>query len=169
METFLSFIEAYKDLINIVIGVISGIFLSTVTFLLNYRNSWRNKLTKELTVKLRFDLKRTSGKSLTEISFRYDINNSNGNPLIINYAYLELPKKIKGNVGPNQTLGEMLFETGRYYLFNEPKEMTHNLSGEIKLSNAVILKELTNKRVKKLRMIVLTSRYGKVKSNYVRF
>jgi hypothetical protein len=95
-------------------------------------------------------------------------DNTTGNSLSINSAYIELPKGLRGNVGPNSTLGEMLLETGCYYLFQESKEMTHNLSDELVINDPILLDELVKRKVKKLQLVVNTSRYGKVKSNMVK-
>ncbi len=155
----------FFDLVKIGGGIIAGIFLSTVTFLLTYRNSWRNKLTKELTVSLKFNKKSTYGDS-PHLNLRYYINNTTGIELSINSAFLELPNGLPGNVGPNSTYGEMLFGKGRYYIFKESKNMTHHLSDEFSIDNKDVLDSLVNRKVKKTRLILNTSRYGQVKSKY---
>lgn len=163
---YLGFFETYKDVINIFIGIISGILLSTITFLLTYRNNWRNCLTKEFTVNLRLDQKRVSKNGITSLKLKYEINNTSGNELSINSAYIKIPKNVKGNPGPNSTLGEIMFEKGRHYVFDDKKIITHTLSDEITINHNQILSELAKKGSFKLRLFVNTSKYGTVKSNF---
>ncbi|WP_375578656.1 hypothetical protein ABWH96_16745 [Marivirga tractuosa] len=162
------FIAAYKDVINIIVGIVGGIFLSILTFLLTYRNNWRNKLTKELTVKLKHNLSRMQGEEYTEFSVRYYINNTSGHEISINTAYFILPKKLRGNINPNSTLGEMMYGTGRYYIFSESKEMKHHRSEVISIKHNVFLSHLSNGKIKKLRLYIETSRFGTVKSNSIK-
>ncbi len=162
------FIAAYKDVINIIFGIVGGIFLSILTFLLNYRNNWRNKLTKELTVKLKHNVTRMLREDYTEFSVRYHINNTSGHEISINAAYFILPKKLRGNINPNSTLGEMMYGTGRYYIFSESKEMKHHLSEEISIKHDGFLSHLTKGKIKKLRLYIETSRFGIVKSNSIK-
>jgi len=166
--TVTSFLSTYQDLINIVLGVLSGIFISVVTFLLTYRNNWRNKLTKELTVKLTYNSARMQDEDYTEFNILYNINNTNGHELTINSTFLKLPDNMRGNIGPNSTLGEMIHGTSRYYIFHESKLMTHNLSGEESIKQSEFLSKISDGEIKKLRLYVETSRFGTVKSNSIK-
>jgi hypothetical protein len=81
------------------------------------------------------------------------------------FAYIKIPKNVKGNPGPNSRLGEMMFEKGFHYVFDKQKMITHNLSDEITISHNQILNEHSKMRKFKLRLCVNTSKYGTVKSN----
>ena len=166
-EEVSDFFRIISELVKIGISALSGILIATVIFLLNHRSGWRNRLTKELRVQLKFDLKHFSDQSGTsKLVLRYEINNSNGGELSINRAYLELPDSIKGNIGPNSSLGEAALEKGKYYLFRESKIMTHFLGGQIEIDDEEILRQLKKQKISTLRLIIETSRFGKVKSKF---
>lgn len=100
------------------------------------------------------------------------MNNESGGVLIISEAYIEMPENVRVNEGPNKTLGEGLFEKGKNYLFTEPVEMGHYLSGAIEITDKGILEDLSNAKFNP-RLIVKTSRFGRlstkrIKSKYFR-
>lgn len=141
-------------------------FYQLLPFFCNNRHNWRNKLTKEFTVDIRLDQKRMTENGITSLTLKYEINNTSGNELSINSAFIEIPKNVKGNPGPNSTTGEIMFEKGRHYVFDNQKLIIHNLSDEITINHNQILNELAKKRSFKLRLFVNTSKYGTVKSDF---
>jgi hypothetical protein len=99
----------------------------------------------------------------------YEINCTNSEEMSINYIYFIIPENIKGNIPPNATLGETLFENkGRFYVLKEKKNFKHNDFGTYTLEDEGILNEINNKNIKYINFIVNTSKYGDVESNEVK-
>ncbi len=153
--------------IKIILGIISGIFISTIGFLFTHRFNWRNYLTQEFKVFLKIDLKQLSGEGLVEkIVFNFEINCTNSDEMSINYIYFKIPENIKGNVPSNPTLGEGIYgKTGRFYVQNEKMNFKHNFCGKYILEDKIILNEIKNKNVNYVSFIINTNKYGDIESN----
>ena len=160
------------DLISIFLSFLSGVLLTSISFLLTYRSGWRNRLTGEFTVKLKYNLKRVEGEKTIEITFKYEINCSTSDELSINYIYFKLPKGLAGNYGPNPTLLEVLdvygryyTKGGRYYIDRVNKLFKYYAGGDFSVNHPEILKQIDEKKMKQIQLVVNTSKYGDVKSN----
>lgn len=160
------------DVISIFLSFIGGVLITSISFLFTYRSGWRNKLTREFTVKLKYDLKRVEGEKTIEITFKYDVDCSTSDELSINYIYFKLPKGIAGNYGPNPILDEVLDVYGRYYtkggrfyINRVNKLFKYHLGGDFCINHPEILKQIDEKKMKQIQLVVNTSKYGDVKSN----
>ena len=157
------------ETIKIILGVISGIVISTIGFLFTHRYNWRNYLTQEFKVLLKIDWEQDSGENeniLRKIAFNYEINCTNSDEMSINYIYFRIPENIKGNKPSNATFGETIYgKTGRFYVQNEKIGFKHNHLGKYTLEDEIILNEIKNKNINYLSFIINTSKYGDIESN----
>ncbi|CAD0005599.1 hypothetical protein [Flavobacterium salmonis] len=160
------------ETLKIILGIISGIFISTIGFLFTHRFNWRNYLTQEFKVILKIDLTQVSGgvEDIAEkIAFNYEINCTNSEEMSINYIYFKIPENIKGNVPQNPTLGERIYgKKGRFYVQNEKMNFKHNHCGKYTLEDEILLNEIKNRNINYVSFIINTNKYGDIESNEVK-
>lgn len=160
------------ETVKILLGIISGIVISAIGFLFTHRFNWRNYLTQEFRVFLvrNYNEVTVHDSLIKGITFNYEINCTNSEEMSINYIYFTIPENIKGNIPPNATLGEALFENkGRFYVTDSKIDtFKHNYSATYTLKDEGILKEINSKNIKYISFVVNTSKYGDVESNEVR-
>ena len=162
----IQFLDQYKDIINILLGITTGVVLSIVGFLLTHRFNWRNYLTKEFTIKIRESYKEKTGSNITKLVLVYDINCTMSDELSINYVYFKMPKNFRGNTPPNATMGEHFFGAmSRHYIQTIPTVFKYYKSSECIILNKDFLTEISKGKVNKFWLIVSTNKYGDVKSN----
>lgn len=157
------------ETLKIILGIISGIVISTIGFLFTHRFNWRNYLTQEFKVILKIDLTQVSGgvEDIAEkIAFNYEINCTNSEEMSINYIYFRIPENIKGNPPSNPTLGELIGgKAGRFYVQNKKMNFKHNYCGKYTLEDKIILNEIKNKNINYVSFIINTNKYGDIESN----
>jgi hypothetical protein len=158
------------ETVKIILGFISGIVISAIGFLFTHRFNWRNYLTQEFRVFIKINVREVTRGDVKKIVLNYEINCTNSEEMSINYIYFIIPENIKGNIPPNATLGETLFENkGRFYVTNSKIDtFKHNYSATYTLEDEGILNEINNKNIKYISFVVNTSKYGDVESNEVR-
>ncbi len=158
------------ETVKIILGFISGIVISAIGFLFTHRFNWRNYLTQEFRVFIKINGREVIRGDVKKIVLNYEINCTNSEEMSINYIYFIIPENIKGNIPPNPTLAETLFENkGRFYVTNlKIDTFKHNFSAIYTLEDEVILNEINNKNIKYISFVVNTSKYGDVESNEVK-
>ena len=157
------------ETLKIILGIISGIVISTIGFLFTHRFNWRNYLTQEFKVILKIDLTQVSEgvEDIAEnIVFNYEINCTNSEEMSINYIYFKIPENIKGNAPSNPTLGELINgKKGRFYVQSEKMNFKHNYCGKYTLIDKTLLNEINNKNINYISFIINTNKYGDIESN----
>ncbi len=155
--------------VNVIAGLASGVLVTAAAFLLSYRSSWRNVITREFTVKIKDNTKQITGEKVAMISFKYEINCTQGEEISITSMYLKLPNKIPGNVPPNATLGEMFFNhPGKFHLTETPIAFKFNKSDGFTIRDSRLMELINEGKFKKIILVVTTNRYGTICSNSLR-
>lgn len=151
-------------------GVVSGIAFSSIGFLFTHRYNWRNYLTGEIKISLKYSYtNEDNGDVVKSIGFIYQIDCTNSDEFTVNYIYFEIPKNITGNIPPNATLGEAVYENkGKYYIKTEKINFKHSLIERFALEDSNILSEIKKKNIREITLIVNTSKYGNLKSNKIK-
>ena len=156
------------DLLDLIFSAIGGILLTSLAFLLTYRSPWRDYITGEFKVRLELDFISGHNNRVTSVRIRCEINCNSSDEFAINYIYLKLPKSVRGNYRGNSTLDEVLKGTGHFYIGNEINNFKHSYWNIFDISNEIILNSINNNQLKKLILVVNSSKYGNVCSNKVK-
>lgn len=167
-KQIISFIKENDKVVNFLFGLLSGIVIAILTILLTYRFNWRNRLVKEFFVNLKLDFKKRDAGKLSRIKMNYEINSTIGEEISINYIFFKIPKSIKGNNKTNDTIGEKFFQKGIFYIQRNDRVFKNYLSDSFEIADENLLMLIDQRRLRKIRIVVNTNKYGNVKSNRVK-
>lgn len=161
-------LAALFDWLNIGIGALGGVVFSILGFLLTYRSSWRNLLTRELTIQIKSDTAELHGDEFAMIKFAYSVNCTHDEELSINRMFIKLPRGLQSNTPPNATIGEMFFgDDGRYHLISKPLLFKFGIEDSYTLRDPVLMGYINEKKLTKIVVAMETNKYGTVASNKI--
>ena len=117
---------------------------------------------------MRLSFRRELGDNLTEYIFLYEINCTDSEEISINYIYIKLPNKVEGNLGPNPTLDEVIrVQKGKYFIKTTPETIRFAKVDKIRITNHQFLQNISKGKIKKVKLVVNTNKYGNIASNSI--
>ena len=154
------------NVISAIWGAIATAVLAAIGWVIAQffkRPSWRNIYSKEFKVNLEFDqLAQSDGRIITVLPLILTITVTHNNPVVINCAYIVIPKRFRGH--PNITQGQVWGVKGRSYI-----GVPANVTGQHVLRfnlHPDILNYINRGQFKRyLRIVVVTNMFGKTSSN----
>ena len=158
--------ESNTDIIKILLGFLSGVILSLIGFVFSYRHAWRNRFTGEIKVSLKEIIKLETDDDAKSVVLSCRIDCTNSDEFLIKSIYFKIPNTISGSIPPNPTFNEIMSgKKGRFYVVNTGIEFKNTLVKDFTLKEPQLTE--IKKWKSRIRFIVNTSKYGKIKSNYV--